>query len=1440
MRARVMCGVSHGDSPLTLDWLKDGRPLSMGGSSTVQVMVLDPFTSVLSINSLTAEHSGKYTCKAQNAAATVRFDATLTVYALHLAGRFAGNVTPSIHISMLASSPQSHYAAHILHNHRIIASYTSVPPSWILEPKDSQVLRGQPIVIDCAARGYPEPTLTWKKKVGSGSDAFRNVELVRPRAEHLSNGSLYIAGAEPDHAGTYVCHASNSVKFISSTIYIAVNSAPYFIVGTNAAEVRAGEKASLECRVKGDAPLTLTWAINGSPLPRSSRYSETVKVEPGGSLLGVIVIYSTTQSDAGDYTCTAHNDFGRNSRHISLSVHEPPSAPRELRVVDGGSRSVRVSWAAPEPSPSSYIVQFRDTLKGWGESREISIQADVIATRGGIEISPLNPATAYVVRVFAINHLGRSPASEALRFTTSPEKPGAAPMEVRAEAVGPTEVKVSWRPPPERLAHGNILGFYLGYAPAIRHTSQSPTPQYNFTTVKGSQAFRSGEEGFISKGEILKSSIMEGIRSPGDDGDRLWIVKVDGLQPYTEYHVVVQAFNREGSGPLSPPVSVITREDVSQSETLLPPVPGGPPQECRCTGLSWDSVQVSWDMPDPRSHHGVLRGYKIDYERWDGWSDVVRGSQTSALTAVVTGLEAATNYSMRVRAYTSVGDGPWSIPILCTTLEDVPGRIGAIKAVVASSESFITSWSPPQKPNGHIVSYKITWRVVGAILGEGRGTEGVSTVAGTVNFIKVEGVKGRLVEMEIVAATREGEGPPTATRVTLTNTIPAAIYSTSNSLRPQKGEDVTLPCGHVGQPQPSLVWSYQQRPVDREGRIFKNDGGLLVQDVQREDSGNYTCTVSNSHGTDHLTHYMAVLVPPSPSLVLASSSSESSVQVQWKPGDDGGSPIIRFSLYYRKDHGAWTHVNLQRRTHSHILTALECGSRYHIYVVSHNEVGGSPASSTAVVRTLGGPPQPPQAEHFFALNATTVAIFPKAWIAQGCPITHMVLEYRQHKGQHWVQVSSGWPQENRVDVGGLESATTYLLRATAVTSAGSSTHSYTFTTLTAKGEISPMWSDAGWNQWSSARVLLPLLTSVIALASSLTIVCYCLRRKMSPTEGSTEVSDGEREKRTNTAVMENKHNMAQREQYYATIRKSNPRDNQSDTAPEEADDIYPYATFPLSSQANQESGHIPMMPLCQAHNGDKKGDNYGETKQKRRPLQRHNRSRSRGGGADSGDDYEMLGSETETEHGGVSSRTESSNQLDDIPSIRDHSIYGRGGGGGGGGESIYSRENASRPLPTKEMHREAGFAPREGPHKNTNNTPAFQQRIHHNLLYHAESSTSPEPSPTTERKSFLRHPRARSRVKSEGTKAGASSRAAPANATGPMGPLPAAMPPSYPGVAEKRDVRPLLGHPNRRGPNHDPSEVSEAECDRDILPPPRRYSDTRFKGHPSQDYSIAV
>ncbi|KAK4309495.1 hypothetical protein Pmani_018881 [Petrolisthes manimaculis] len=197
--------------------------------------------------------------------------------------------------------------------------------------------------------------------------------------------------------------------------------------------------------------------------------------------------------------------------------------------------------------------------------------------------------------------------------------------------------------------------------------------------------------------------------------------------------------------------------------------------------------------------------------------------------------------------------------------------------------------------------------------------------------------------------------------------------------------------------------------------------------------------------------------------------------------------------------------------------------------------------------------------------------------------------------------------------------------------------------------------------------------------------------------------------------------------------------------------------------SQQYSGFAAAVDHIESGQCSQQLEGYGEVKRRGSHSrgQRHSRSRSRsrGGMADSGEDYETLGSDTETEHGGVSSRTESSNQLDDIPSIRDHTVYARGPGNKDPRDAVYSRDTVkdhrevvysrdSQPPPPPQQQqqqqqplpkeaREPVYGSREAQQKDPRDVvfsregsrdssgggggAAFQQRIHHSKCLNLNS-----------------------------------------------------------------------------------------------------------------------
>ena len=41
-----------------------------------------------------------------------------------------------------------------------------VPPRWIIEPKNMNAMKGNDVVLNCLAEGFPKPSITWMQAKG--------------------------------------------------------------------------------------------------------------------------------------------------------------------------------------------------------------------------------------------------------------------------------------------------------------------------------------------------------------------------------------------------------------------------------------------------------------------------------------------------------------------------------------------------------------------------------------------------------------------------------------------------------------------------------------------------------------------------------------------------------------------------------------------------------------------------------------------------------------------------------------------------------------------------------------------------------------------------------------------------------------------------------------------------------------------------------------------------------------------------------------------------------------------------------------------------------------------------------------------------------------------------------------------------------------------------
>ncbi|XP_076249069.1 Down syndrome cell adhesion molecule 2 isoform X5 [Calliopsis andreniformis] len=976
MRTRTVCGVAAGDLPLTISWLKDGQspfPLPPNLASVANVSQLDPYSSLLRITNLAAEHSGDYTCVAANPAAEVRYTAKLQV---------------------------------------------KVPPRWIVEPTDVSVERNKHVALHCQAQGVPTPTIVWKKATGSKSGEY---EELRERAytKILSNGTLLLQHVKEDREGFYLCQASNGIgSGIGKVVQLKVNSSPYFAAPSRLVTVKKGDTATLHCEVHGDTPVTVTWLKGGKiELNPSTNYRVTVKreVTPDG-VIAQLQISNAEASDSGAYFCQASNLYGRDQQLVQLLVQEPPQPPNTLETAMVASRSINVKWQHKSQDTSEvtkYILQYKEGEGGMWQQQEFTGPPLPYAAL----IDELKPATRYTIRVIAEGPAGRSVPSSELVVRTEPQRPAGPPINLAARALSSSEILITWSPPLPELRHGDIQGFNVGY----RETS-SANPSYNFSSVSGDgeeggaelrltglrpytkytlvvQAYNQVGSGPLS--EPLLTQTLEDVPSmPPEDVrcaalsaqslqvswqpppnthsngiiqgyklhyepvladmwrsvDEMEVRKtsaltavLSGLRKYTNYTIQVLAFTRVGDG-------VPTTVTYCQTEEDVP----GSPADIKVVVSSPQALFISW-LP-PLEPNGIITKYNLYTRVMDGREELNHGKKTLPATSTffeATDLQQHVEYQFWVTGSTRVGEGQSSRVAAQVPTNRVPARI--------------TSFG------GHVVR---PWRGSATLACNAVGDPTREWYKGSTEQIRTDTTRNIqiLPSGELVLSNLQSQDGGNYTcqvenaqgkdklHYTLTVQVPPSapvLYVTSST-----SSSILLhwKAGHTGgAPLTGYTLHYRtthgnldELQLSRHATSHELKGLLCGNTYQLYlTSHNKIGSSPSSPVLSVRTQGQAPGIPPAAAFLSPNSTT---LVLRLHVWPDNGCPILYFVIQYRPiNEFHWTlvsnSVKMQRRF---VVTNLQPSSVYQLKVEAHNVAGSNQAEFTFVTLTKEGEPPPPE------------------------------------------------------------------------------------------------------------------------------------------------------------------------------------------------------------------------------------------------------------------------------------------------------------------------------------------------------------------------------------------------------------------------------------------------------------------------------------------------
>nr|XP_015838910.1 PREDICTED: Down syndrome cell adhesion molecule isoform X38 [Tribolium castaneum] len=942
--------------------------------------------------------------------------------------------------------------------HQSAVLHVNVPPRWILEPTDKAFAQGSDAAVECKADGFPRPVVTWKRATGVSPGDYKDFKPNNPDIK-VEDGTLTINNIQKTNEGYYLCEAVNGIgSGLSAVIQISVQAPPQFDIKLRNQTSRRGDPAVLQCEAKGEKPIGILWNINNKRLePKGdNRYTIREEILANGVLSG-LSIKRTERSDSALFTCVATNAFGSDDTSINMIVQEVPEVPYGLKVLDKSGRSVQLSWVAPFDGNSPitrYMIEYKQSKVSWeGNTERVLVPGD--QTEAGV--FTLRPATTYHIRIVAENEIGSSEPSETVTIITAEEVPGGPPTSIRVETNDQHSLVVYWKPPAREEWNGDILGYYVGYRLA---NSDKP---YLFETVEFGR--EEGKEHHL---------------------------KISNLKTYTQYSVVVQAFNKVGAGPLSDDIKAYTAEGV----------PEQPPDKATCTTLTAQTIRVSWVSPPLTAANGVIKGYKVIYGPSDTWFDENTKDTkiTAASETILHGLKKYTNYSMEVLAYTSGGDGVRTTPIHCQTEQDVPEAPIAVKALVMSTDSILASWKPPVEPNGIVEYYTVYYKPVST----DDKTEVKPTSQKIVPNLRNQNLSHQAKNLDsnlkyefwVTAATTIGEGQPSKkVTVSPSASVPAKIASFDDTFTTTYKEDVTLPCLAVGLPPPVITWKIKGVQFTTSDKIRQQpDGSLFIRDVSRNNAGEYSCHVENDYGQDSVTHQLIVNAPPHAPQIALTSTTTNSLTFKLKPHESDVEPIHGYTIHYKPEFGDWETVQIGPTVEKYTLEKLLCGTRYQVYAKAYNSIGTGDPSDTLNPRTRGEKPIVPSAEKFIEVSSNSITLHLSAWSDGGCPMLYFVIEHKKKTSTEWIQVSNNVKLGQNFVLLDLDPACWYHLRVTAHNNAGFNVAEYEFATLTVTGgTIAPAREipkeDTFQIILANLNLVVPVVAAVLVIIVAIIVIC---------------------------------------------------------------------------------------------------------------------------------------------------------------------------------------------------------------------------------------------------------------------------------------------------------------------------------------------------------------
>ncbi|XP_050817053.1 receptor-type tyrosine-protein phosphatase F isoform X10 [Gopherus flavomarginatus] len=847
----------------------------------------------------------------------------------------------------------------------------------------------------------------------------------------------------------------------------------------------SGGVASFVCQATGEPKPRITWMKKGKKV--SSQRFEVIEFDDGsGSVLRIQPL--RVHRDEAIYECTATNSVGEINTSAKLTVleedHLPAGFPTidmgpQLKVVEKARTATMLCAASGNPDPEiSWFKDFLpvDTATSNGRIKQLrsgalQIENSEESDQGKYECVATNSAGT---RYSAPANLYVRVRRVAPRFSIPPSNhevmPGGS-VNLTCVAVGAPMPYVKWMAGVEELTKEdempvgrNVLELNnivqsasytcvamssLGMIEAtaqitVKALPKPPTePLVTETTATSvTLTWDSGNSDPISYYVIqYKPKSWEGLFQEVD-GVATTRYSIGGLSPFSEYEFRIIAVNNIGRGPPSELVEARTGEQA----------PSSPPLKVQARMLSASTMLVQWEQPE--EPNGQIRGYRVYYttdphlplSMWQKHN--TDDSHLTTVGSLITG----TTYSIRVLAFTSVGDGPPSDIIQVKTQQGVPAQPADFQAEAESDTRILLTWLPASQER--ITKYELLY------------WEGEDGSQRKVNFdpsssYAVEGLKpDTLYKFQLGARSELGLGvytpvleartaqsmpsaPPRKVEVESLNSTAIRVswkLPLSNKQHGQiRGYQVTYVKLENNEPRGQPVikdvmlaeaqWRAEDS-IDHETII----GGLLPETTYSITVAAYTTKGDGARSKPKVVTTTGA-VPGKPSMLISTTAMNTAL-IQWHPPKEMVGELLGYRLQYKRtDEEKMNIMDFEKNVHHYTVTSLHKGATYIFKLSAKNRAGPGEEFEKEITTTEDVPSGFPQNLRVVGLTTSTteVAWDPPVLAERNGRITNYTVMYRDINSQ---QELTNITRETSIVLTNLRPDTTYDIKVRACNSKG--------------------------------------------------------------------------------------------------------------------------------------------------------------------------------------------------------------------------------------------------------------------------------------------------------------------------------------------------------------------------------------------------------------------